>query len=233
MNDPSTPQVVWHTHTVQRTQREQLMGHRGCVVWFTGLSGSGKSTIANAVDAKLVQCGIHTMLLDGDNIRHGLCAGPNLLAAEHGAAFADRFGLGFDALDREENIRRVGTVAQLLAAAGLIVLTAFVSPYRRDRQRVRKWVESQGQSGDFIEVYVDAPLEVCESRDPKGLYKQARAGKIANFTGINDPYEPPEAPEIHLVSSARSPEDLAVQVIQSLQTRGLLPSVPSSLSGVT
>lgn len=224
MNDSSSPQVVWHAHTVDRTLRERLMGHRGAVVWFTGLSGSGKSTVANTVDAWLARHGIHTMLLDGDNIRHGLCAGPNLLLAEHGQTFADRFGLGFDALDREENIRRVGAVTQLMAAAGLIVLTAFVSPYRRDRQRVRQWVESQGRTGDFVEVFVDAPLAVCESRDPKGLYKQARAGKIANFTGISDPYEAPEAPEIHLNASTSSPDELARQVVHGLQQRGLIPA---------
>lgn len=199
------------------------MGHRGAVVWFTGLSGSGKSTIANVVDAMLHQQGVHTMLLDGDNIRHGLCSGPNMLAEEHGSEFAQRFGLGFGPLDREENIRRVGAVTQLFASAGLVVLTAFVSPYRRDRERVRRWVESRGQVGDFVEVFVDAPLEVCESRDPKGLYKQARAGKIANFTGISDPYEVPEKPEIHLRSQEHSPRELAEQVVSWLQAQQILP----------
>ncbi len=177
------PHVVWHEHAVDRESRERRMGHRGCVVWFTGLSGSGKSTVANAVDQLLFQRGVHTFLLDGDNIRHGLCAGPNLLSDEHGKDFADRFGLGFGPLDREENIRRIGAVAQLLVSAGLITLTAFVSPYRLDRDRVRKWVERNGRVGDFIEVFVDTPLEVCESRDPKGLYKLARAGKIPNLQG--------------------------------------------------
>jgi adenylylsulfate kinase len=199
------------------------MGHRGAVVWMTGLSGSGKSTVANVVDAMLHEQGVHTMLLDGDNIRHGLCASPNLLEKEHGAEFAERFGLGFGPLDREENIRRVGAVTQLFASAGLIVLTAFVSPYRRDRQRVRQWVESQGRVGDFVEVFVDAPLEVCESRDPKGLYKQARAGKIANFTGISDPYEAPDNPEIHLKSEDRNPRELAEEVIACLRARQLIP----------
>ncbi len=159
------------------------------------------------------------MLLDGDNIRHGLCAGPNLLKAEHGVEFAERFGLGFGAIDREENIRRVGALAAILAASGLIVLTAFVSPYRRDRDRVRRWVQSQGQPGDFIEIFVDAPLEVCESRDPKGLYKQARAGKIANFTGISDPYEAPEHPELHLKSADRTPPELAQEVVNWLSEK--------------
>lgn len=217
------PQVVWHSHTVDRQSRENLMGHRGAVVWFTGLSGSGKSTIANVVDAMLHQQGVHTMLLDGDNIRHGLCSGPNMLVDEHGPDFAQRFGLGFGPLDREENIRRVGAVTQLFASAGIVTLTAFVSPYRRDRERVRKWVESRGQVGDFIEVFVDAPLEVCEGRDPKGLYKQARAGKISNFTGISDPYEPPEKPEIHLSSHDRSPRESAEQVVSWLQAQRIVP----------
>ncbi len=214
------PRVVWHAHAVTGAERRRLMGHRGCVIWFTGLSGSGKSTLANAVDAKLVARGIHTFLLDGDNIRHGLCAGPNLLTQEHGEDFAQRFGLGFGPLDREENIRRIGAVAQLFAAAGLVTLTAFVSPYRRDRQRVRRWVESQGQSGDFVEVYVDAPLEICEQRDPKGLYKLAREGKITNFTGISDPYEPPTNPEITVPAAHRAPDDLADQVIEYLFATG-------------
>lgn len=217
------PRVVWHQHSVDRDRREQLLGHRGCVVWFTGLSGSGKSTVANAVDAKLAAIGTHSFLLDGDNIRHGLCAGANLLAAEHGAEFAQRFGLGFGPLDRDENIRRVGAVTQLFAAAGLIALTAFVSPYRRDRERVRRWVDSRGSVGDFIEVFVDAPLEVCESRDPKGLYKLAREGKIPNFTGISDPYEPPLSPEIHLHAAEHDPLALADQVVEYLRARKLIP----------
>lgn len=216
------PKVVWHEHSVDRISRERLMGHRGCVVWFTGLSGSGKSTVANAVDVLLHARGVHTFLLDGDNIRHGLCAGPNLLAERHDAAFAERFGLGFGTLDREENIRRIGAVAQLLVAAGLITLTAFVSPYRRDRQRVRQWLEQHGQTGDFIEVFVDAPLEVCEARDPKGLYKLAREGKLPNFTGISDPYEAPESPELHLATAEKTPQQLAEQVIAELQRRRII-----------
>lgn len=210
------PQVVWHDQSVDRAARENSLGQRGCVVWFTGLSGSGKSTVANAVDNLLSSSGRHTVLLDGDNIRHGLCAGPNLLAEEYGEEFAQRFGLGFGSQDREENIRRIGCVAQLFASAGMIVLTAFVSPYRNDRQRVRKWVESQGGPGDFIEVFVDTPLAVCEARDPKGLYKQARAGKIKNFTGISDPYEAPDAPEIR-IDGQLPIEQLAQQVVTYLQ----------------
>ncbi len=216
------PQVVWHEHAVDRDSRQRLMGHRGCVVWFTGLSGSGKSTIANEVDALLHRRGVHTFLLDGDNIRHGLCAGPNLLIAEHGEDFAQRFGLGFGPLDREENIRRIGAVAQLLVSAGLITLTAFVSPYRRDRDRVRSWLEKHGQAGDFIEVFVDTPLDVCESRDPKGLYKLAREGKIANFTGISDPYEAPESPELHLNAADQTPAELAQLVFDYLIQRRVL-----------
>ena len=219
------PHVVWHAHTVDRASRQQRLGHNGGVVWFTGLSGSGKSTIANAVDQLLYERGVHTFLLDGDNIRHGLCAGPNLLCEEHGADFAQRFGLGFGPLDREENIRRIGAVAQLLVSAGLVTLTAFVSPYRLDRDRVRKWGEKHGQPGDFIEVFVDAPLEVCERRDPKGLYKLAREGKIPNFTGISDPYEAPTSPELHLRAGNQTPAQLAEQVVAELVRRRVIPAI--------
>lgn len=210
------PKVVWHAESVGREARQAHLRQRGCVIWFTGLSGSGKSTVANEVDRLLCANGRHTCLLDGDNVRHGLCAGPNLLEPEHGSDFAQRFGLGFGAQDREENIRRIGAVAQLFATSGLIALTAFVSPYRIDRQRVRKWVNSQGAEGDFVEIFVDTPLEVCESRDPKGLYKLAREGKIANFTGISDPYEAPETPELHLAGADGTPTELAQQVIDYL-----------------
>jgi adenylylsulfate kinase len=201
--------------------REQLMGHRGCVLWFTGLSGSGKSTVANEVDRQLYARGVHTFVLDGDNVRHGLNATPQLLASQ-GQAYAQRFGLGFGADDRAENIRRVGCVAEILQAAGLVVLTAFVSPYRNDRQNVRSLVEHSGSAGDFIEIFVDTPLEICEARDPKGLYKKARAGEIRNFTGIDDPYEQPETPEIHLRGGEESPAQLAQQVIAYLDQQGKL-----------
>jgi adenylylsulfate kinase len=193
------------------------------VVWFTGLSGCGKSTIANAVDRKLHELGVHTFVLDGDNIRHGLNASPGMLANEHGAEFAQRFGLGFSAADREENIRRIGAVADLFAQAGLVTLTAFVSPYRRDRAAVRRQIESHGRVGDFLEIFVDAPLEVCEQRDPKGLYKKARAGELPNFTGINDPYEPPESPDLVLNSGQLLPDVLADQVVALLRQRGKIP----------
>ncbi len=217
------PKVVWHAHSVDRQGREAKLGQRGCVVWFTGLSGSGKSTVANEVDRLLSEDSRLTFLLDGDNIRHGLCAGANLLEPIHGADFAKRFGLGFGAEDREENIRRIGAVSQLFASCGIIALTAFVSPYRLDRARVRKWVESQGAAGDFIEVFVDTPIEVCEKRDPKGLYKLARERKIANFTGISDPYEAPESPELRLEGAAATPVELARQVIAYLSSGGYLP----------
>jgi adenylylsulfate kinase len=215
--------ITWHPTTVTREDRERRNGHRGCVLWFTGLSGSGKSTIANEVDRLLLERGIHTQLLDGDNVRMGLNASPDLLRERHGAAFAERFGLGFAPLDREENIRRIGAVAQLFAAAGVVTLTAFVSPYRRDRQLVRELVEQQGKPGDFWEIFVDTPLDVCEARDPKGLYKKARAGLIRNFTGIDDPYEPPESPELHLLGDSAHPTELATQVISQLQAQRVIP----------
>jgi adenylylsulfate kinase len=213
--------IVWHQHSVAREDRERLNGHRGCAVWFTGLSGSGKSTVANVVDHMLHARGVHSYLLDGDNIRHGLNATPQLLASR-GETYARRFGLGFSGEDREENIRRIGCVAELFVCAGVIVLTAFVSPYRIDRQVARKLVESSGRAGDFIEVFVDTPLEICEQRDPKGLYKKARAGEIPNFTGISDPYEPPENPELHLLGGVHAPETLAQQVIDYLEQTGML-----------
>ncbi len=210
------PNIVWHTPSITRAQREELNGHHGCVIWFTGLSGCGKSTVANLVDHKLHDLGVHAVLLDGDNVRHGLNATPQLLSDSHGLEFAERFGLGFSAQDREENIRRIGAVAELFATGGIVTLTAFVSPYRCDREAVRARIESAGRPGDFIEVFVDAPLDVCESRDPKGLYKQARAGKIKGFTGIDDPYEPPENPELHLDAAGQSPDALAAVVVAYL-----------------
>lgn len=218
-----SPIVVWHQQRVSREDREAIKRQRGCVVWFTGLSGCGKSTIANEVDHQLHQRGVHTYLLDGDNVRHGLNATPQMLKAGHGDAFAQRFGLGFSAQDREENIRRIGAVAQLFCDAGLIVLTAFVSPYRRDRDAVRQRLAQGGRPDDFIEVFVDAPLEVCEARDPKGLYKKARAGEIPQFTGVHDPYEPPLAPELILDSARRPPPELAAEVVAHLCKTGKIP----------
>jgi len=209
-------EVHWHEHAVSRQQREQRNRHRGCVVWFTGLSASGKSTIANLVDHKLHWLGVQSYVLDGDNVRHGLNAGPAMLEPRHGAEFARRFGLGFSAQDREENIRRIGEVARLFCDAGIVAITAFISPYRADRDRARAMVAE----GDFIEIFVNAPLEVCEARDPKGLYRKARAGEIKGFTGIDDPYEPPEKAEIVLDAGAKSAKTLAGEVIAYLWGAG-------------
>jgi adenylylsulfate kinase len=211
--------VRWHDHAVTRADRECAAGHKGCVLWFTGLSGCGKSTLANAVDHRLNARGIRSFVLDGDNVRLGLNAAPALLEKRHGAEFAQRFGLGFSAQDREENIRRIGAVAELFAQAGIIALTAFISPYRRDRDAVRAMLHD----GDFVEIHVKAPLEVCEGRDPKGLYKKARAGEIKGFTGIDDPYEEPLAPEIVVDSAARTPDQLADEVIGWLERQGKIP----------
>ncbi len=217
----NNPHIVWHSASVPTEERNRRLGQQGCVVWFTGLSGSGKSTIANEVDRKLFDRGATTFLLDGDNVRHGLCATPQHLQATHGDAFASRFGLGFGAEDREENIRRVGAVTELFASAGLICLTAFVSPYRRDRNRVRESV-SDRYGRPFIEIYVNTPLEVCIQRDPKGLYRKAMAGEIKNFTGISDPYEPPLSPELELRPDAHPPDRLADEVIDYLASRHLI-----------
>jgi len=167
--------VVWHQSTVTRAHREAQNGHRGAIIWFTGLSGSGKSTLAHAVEECLHRRGCRSFVLDGDNVRHGLCG-----------------DLGFSTQDRQENIRRIGEMAKLFMEAGMIVLTAFISPYRVDRRRVREMVKH----GDFLEIYCNAGIEVCESRDVKGMYKKARAGQITEFTGISSPYEIPDQPEL-------------------------------------
>ena len=210
--------VRWHEHAVSRGDRERAAGHRGCVLWFTGLSGSGKSTLANAVDRLLHARGCRTFVLDGDNVRLGLNAAPALLEDRYGKEAAARFGLGFGPADRAENIRRIGAVAELFAQAGVIALTAFVSPYRRDRDAVRAALPP----GDFVEVFVRAPLEVCEGRDPKGLYKRARAGELKGFTGIDDPYEEPLAPELVVDSAHRPPEELAAEVVAWLERAGTI-----------
>jgi adenylylsulfate kinase len=201
---PSTStNVVWHHATVTRARREALNGHRGAIVWFTGLSGSGKSTLAHAVEETLHQQGCHTFVLDGDNVRHGLCG-----------------DLGFSIKDREENIRRIGEMAKLFMEAGIIVLTAFISPYRADRERVRGMVEH----GDYIEIYCDAPIEVCEARDVKGMYKKARAGLIPEFTGISSPYEVPKSPELTVNTGGIELEACVQQVIAEMAQRGLIQS---------
>jgi adenylylsulfate kinase len=210
--------VHWHEHSVSRQEREQLNKHKGCVIWFTGLSACGKSTVSNLVDHKLHKRGFRSYVLDGDNVRHGLNAGPGMLKERHGEEFSKRFGLGFSAQDREENIRRIGAVAKLFSEAGLVTLTAFISPYRRDRDAVRATMPA----GDFIEIFVDAPIEVCEKRDPKGLYKKARAGEIKGFTGIDDPYEAPTKPELTLDAGSKDADTLADEVIAYLEREGKL-----------
>lgn len=210
--------VTWHENSVSREMRETSNGHKGCVIWFTGLSGSGKSTVANTLDHKLHQAGLQSVVLDGDNVRHSLNAGPGMLKQAHGEEFASRFGLGFSAIDREENIRRIGAVAGIFAQTGIIALTAFISPYRQDRNKVRNAM----QTDDFIEVFVDTPIEVCEQRDPKGLYKKARAGEIKGFTGIDDPYEAPEFPELVLLAAEKTPDVLADEIISYLIDKGII-----------
>jgi adenylylsulfate kinase len=218
MSHEDQVQVHWHEHAVSREEREKLNRHSGCVVWFTGLSACGKSTVANLLDHKLHSMGAHSFVLDGDNIRHGLNAGPGMLKELHGEEYAKRFGLGFSAQDREENIRRIGTVAKLFCDAGTIAITAFISPYRVDRDRVRATLGN----GDFVEILVDAPIEVCEARDPKGLYKKARAGQLKGFTGIDDPYEPPLSPELVLDAATKSADALADEVLAYLKSRGII-----------
>ena len=220
--------VTWHEHSVSRDMRENKNGHKGCVIWFTGLSGSGKSTVANTLDHMLHQSGYQSVVLDGDNVRHGLNAGAAMLKEAHGEEFAQRFGLGFSAIDREENIRRIGAVAEIFAQTGVIALTAFISPYRVDRDKVRNTLKQ----GEFIEVFVDAPIEVCEQRDPKGLYKKARAGEIKGFTGIDDPYEAPLAAELILQAAEKTPDILADEIMSYLKDNGIISSDSRSKLGI-
>ncbi len=210
--------IYWHEGTVSRELREAQNGHKGCVVWFTGLSASGRSTVANVLDHKLYRRNVRSVVLDGDNVRHGLNAGTQILRQSHGEAFAQRFGLGFSAMDREENIRRIGAVAKLFALNGCIAITAFISPYRTDRDRVRETLEP----GEFIEILVDTPLEICEQRDPKGLYQKARGGALRGFTGIDAPYEPPLAPELVLSAGTMLPDILADEIIAYLEKQGII-----------
>ena len=210
--------VTWHEASVSRELREKKNAHKGCVIWFTGLSGSGKSTVANTLDHLLHQAGIQSVVLDGDNVRHGLNAGTAMLKETHGDEFSQRFGLGFSAIDREENIRRIGAVAEIFSQTGTIALTAFISPYRSDRDKVRNTMKP----GEFIEVFVDAPIEVCEQRDPKGLYKKARAGEIKGFTGIDDPYEEPRSPELVLLAAEKTPDLLTEEIIDYLKSSQII-----------
>ncbi len=193
--------IVWHQHAVDKSLRAELKQQKPAVLWFTGLSGAGKSTIAGALETRLAQLGYHTYLLDGDNVRHGLCS-----------------DLGFSEQDRRENIRRIGELAKLMADAGLIVLTAFISPHRAERQMVRDLLPQS----EFVEVYVNTSLEVCEKRDPKGLYKKARAGEIANFTGIDSAYEAPLTPEIDLPAGEESIDTLVDLCIAELAKRKII-----------
>ncbi|OCL91237.1 adenylyl-sulfate kinase [Aliarcobacter thereius] len=196
--------IVWHNQSITKEKRLTLLNQKPCILWFTGLSGSGKSTIANAVELELFKRGRKTYLLDGDNVRHGL-----------------NKDLGFSEQDRIENIRRIGEVAKLFVDSGLIVLTAFISPFKSDRQIAKSLVKYD----EFIEVFIDTPLEVCEQRDPKGLYKKARDGSIKNFTGISSPYEAPEEPQIHIKTDEHSIEECVNIVIDYLIKFGYVKEI--------
>ncbi|MED3648291.1 adenylyl-sulfate kinase [Halalkalibacterium halodurans] len=198
MGTSNQPHIVWHEASVSKEERQKRNRLKSCVVWFTGLSGSGKSTLANALDRKLFEEGIHSYVLDGDNIRHGLNA-----------------GLGFSEEDRKENIRRIGEVAKLFVDAGVVTSTAFISPFREDRDKVRGILDD----GEFIEVYVRCPLETCEKRDPKGLYKKARSGAIPEFTGISSPYEEPVNPELIIDTDQLTVEEAVEKIYAYLHAQ--------------
>ncbi|TMA74923.1 MAG: adenylyl-sulfate kinase [Deltaproteobacteria bacterium] len=200
MAEQKATNIVWHQGAVTRADREQMNGHKGCTVWLTGLSGSGKSTIAVDLEKRLCERGVRTYILDGDNIRHGL-----------------NKNLGFSPADRTENIRRIGEVAKLFTDAGVVALTAFISPYRADRDQVRALMPD-----DFIEVHVECPVDVCEQRDVKGLYKKARAGEIKEFTGVSAPYEAPLTPELTIDTSRQSVDASAQQILAYLEQRGIV-----------
>jgi adenylylsulfate kinase len=202
MTEQKATNIVWHQGNVTREDREKINGHKACTVWLTGLSGSGKSTIAVDLEKRLWERGIRAYILDGDNVRHGL-----------------NKNLGFSPADRTENIRRIGEVAKLFTEAGVVALTAFISPYRADRDQVRAIMAA----GDFVEVHVDCPVEVCEQRDVKGLYKKARAGEIKEFTGISAPYEAPTKPELTINTAGQSVEASAKQIMAYLEQQGVIP----------
>jgi adenylylsulfate kinase len=202
--------IVWHPGKITRAKRERLSGHRGFTIWFTGLSASGKSTLAVAMEEALYEHGCHAYVLDGDNVRHGL-----------------NNNLGFSPEDRTENIRRIAEVAKLFRDAGVISLTAFISPYRSDRDSARKLAEDEHDA--FIEVFVDCPIEVCEQRDPKGMYKKARAGVIKEFTGISAPYEPPGKPEIHLRTDQLTVAESVLAAMDYLMKQNYIPCSPNSI----
>lgn len=196
-----TTNIVWHQHDINKQARSEALKQKPAVIWLTGLSGSGKSTIANLLERKLYAHGKKTYLLDGDNVRHGLCG-----------------DLGFDDKDRVENIRRISEVAKLFVDSGTIVITAFISPFKADRAYCRSLLET----GEFIEVHIDTPIEVCEQRDPKGLYKKARSGDIKHFTGIDSAYEVPESPEVHLTHVEETPEQSAERLFTALLEKGFV-----------
>ncbi len=201
MAEQKATNIVWHPGDVSREDRKRILGHKGCTMWFTGLSGSGKSTVAVALEKALWDRGICSYILDGDNVRHGL-----------------NKDLGFSPEDRTENIRRIGEVSKLFTDAGVVNLTAFISPYRADRDAVRE----MNEKGDFIEIYIDCPLEVCESRDVKGLYAKAREGKIPEFTGISAPYEEPHNPEVTLKTGDNTLEESVAELIAYLESNGYI-----------
>ena len=204
MTQQKATNITWHHSSITKEDREEFLNQKGVVIWYTGLSASGKSTIAHKVESILFERGHLTYVLDGDNIRHGL-----------------NKNLGFSPEDREENIRRIGEVGKLFADTGVIAMTAFISPYRADRNQARNLLEE----GRFVEVFVDCPLDVLEERDPKGLYKKARAGEIKEFTGISAPYEPPENPEVVIDTSEFSLEESAVKVVAYLEKKGIIPKI--------
>lgn len=199
--------VIWHHAIISRSDREAMNGHRGAAIWFTGLSGAGKSTVAHAVEQELHRMKCRTFVFDGDNVRHGLSS-----------------DLGFSLEDRAENLRRIGEMVKLFVEAGMIALTAFISPLKKDRERVRSLLPH----GDFLEIFCDASIEICESRDVKGLYRRARAGEIPEFTGISSPYEPSENPELILNTGEKSIEDCVGEVLELLRTRGIVGAEPAT-----
>lgn len=203
MTSTKATNITWHESHVVRTEREKLLSQTGCTIWFTGLPSSGKSTTAFTLEHELVQQGHLAYVLDGDNVRHGL-----------------NKNLGFSAEDREENIRRIGEVAHLFADAGLITMTSFISPYRADRDKAREIHQQNGLV--FIEVFIDTPVEICEERDPKGLYQKARRGEIKGFTGVDDPYEPPLNPELVIKTEEKSPREIVTVLLDYLNEKGLL-----------
>jgi len=201
ISNMKTPNTIYHNATVTRKRRNQLNGHKSVVIWFTGLSGSGKSTLAHSVEEELHNLGCRTFVLDGDNVRHGLSS-----------------NLTFSDSDRKENIRRIGEVAKLMVEAGVIAITAFISPFEKDRNLVKEIFPQ----GDFIEIYCNASLEICESRDVKGLYKRARTGEIKNYTGIDSPYEAPSNPELVIDTENESLEESVAKVINCLKSKEII-----------